>query len=55
MTVSRFVILPLSATSLGFKLVNFIARHQLKARIKVKTAKGTEYSIRFGEQTIVPE
>jgi len=46
---------PLTATSLGLKLVNFIARHQLKAKIKVKTLKGTEYSIRFSQQAIVPE
>jgi PAS domain S-box-containing protein len=46
---------PLTAKSLGLKLANFIARHQLKAKIKVNTAKGTEYSIRFSEQTIVPE
>ena len=46
---------PLTATSLGLKLVNFIARHQLKAKVKVNTAKGTEYSIRFSEETIVPE
>jgi two-component sensor histidine kinase len=40
---------PLSATSLGLKLVTFIARHQLKAKIKVNTTNGTEYSIRFSE------
>jgi PAS domain S-box-containing protein len=40
---------PLSATSLGLKLVTFIARHQLKAKITVDTTNGTEYSIRFSE------
>ncbi len=46
---------PLTATSLGLKLVNFIAKHQLKAKIKVDTTKGTEYAIRFSEQMTVPE
>ena len=46
---------PLTATSLGLKLVNFIANHQLKAKIQVDTTKGTEYAIRFSEQMTVPE
>jgi PAS domain S-box-containing protein len=46
---------PLAATSLGLKLVNFIARHQLKAKIKVDTTAGMEYSIRFSEQVVLPK
>jgi PAS domain S-box-containing protein len=46
---------PLAATTLGLKLVNFIAKHQLKAKIHVDTTKGTEYAIRFSEQMTVPE
>jgi len=34
---------PLTAKSLGLKLVNFLARHQLHADIDVRAEKGTEY------------
>ncbi|MDD1699573.1 MAG: sensor histidine kinase [Methanoregula sp.] len=46
---------PLAATSPGLKLVNFIAKHQLKAKIKVNTTKGTEYSNRFSEPAVLPK
>ena len=32
-----------AAKSLGLKLVNFLARHQLRAKIEVRTDKGTEF------------
>jgi len=32
-----------AAKSLGLKLVNFLARHQLRAEIEVRTDKGTEF------------
>ncbi len=41
---------PKKATSLGLKLVNFLARHQLRAKIEIDTAKGTEYIIRFSDK-----
>jgi len=34
---------PLTAKSLGLKLVNFLAKHQLRAKIHVNTGKGTEF------------
>ena len=36
--------------SLGLKLVNFIARHQLRADIEIKTKNGTEFLFRFKER-----
>ena len=36
-----------NARSLGLKLVNFLARHQLRARVETDTANGTEFVIRF--------
>ncbi|MCK9592718.1 MAG: PAS domain S-box protein [Methanoregula sp.] len=36
-----------TAQSLGLRLVYFLARHQLKARIEVKTECGTEITFRF--------
>ncbi|MGA2912581.1 MAG: PAS domain S-box protein [Methanoregula sp.] len=36
-----------TAQSLGLRLVYFLARHQLKARIEVKTESGTEITFRF--------
>jgi len=41
---------PKTAKSFGLKLVNFLARHQLRATVQVSTDKGTEYSIRFPEK-----
>jgi PAS domain S-box-containing protein len=41
---------PKKATSLGLKLVNFLARHQLRAKIEFDTAKGTEYTLRFSDK-----
>jgi two-component sensor histidine kinase len=34
---------PLATKSLGLKLVNFLARHQLQANIDIRTDKGTEF------------
>ena len=39
---------PKDTPSLGLKLVNFLARHQLRATVSVGRAHGTEYVIRFG-------
>ena len=36
-----------TAQSLGLRLVYFLARHQLKARIELKTEGGTEITFRF--------
>jgi two-component sensor histidine kinase len=41
---------PLTASSLGLKLVNFLAKHQLRAKVGVSRDKGTEFSIRFVEK-----
>ena len=38
-----------SAKSLGLKLVNFLARHQLRAKVGYDTQEGTEFSLRFKE------
>ena len=35
--------------SLGLKLVNFLARHQLRAKVELGSGKGTEFLIRFRE------
>ncbi len=40
---------PLAARSLGLKLVNFLARHQLRAEIAVRKDKGTEFIFRFSK------
>jgi two-component sensor histidine kinase len=39
-----------TAKSLGLKLVNFLARHQLRAKVEVSRKNGTEFSIRFKEK-----
>jgi two-component sensor histidine kinase len=36
--------------SLGLKLVNFIAHHQLRADIEIRTKNGTEFVFRFKER-----
>jgi PAS domain S-box-containing protein len=41
---------PRTGKSLGLKLVNFLARHQLRAKPEVNTGKGTEFVFRFKEQ-----
>ena len=41
---------PLTAKSLGLKLVNFLAKHQMRATIEVNTVKGTEFVFRFRER-----
>jgi len=33
--------------TLGLKLVNFLAKHQLRAKIEINTDKGTEFVFRF--------
>ena len=33
--------------TLGLKLVNFLARHQLRANIEINRDKGTEFVFRF--------
>jgi len=38
-----------TAKSLGLKLVNFLARHQLRAKVEVNRENGTEFVIRFKE------
>ena len=40
---------PLAARSLGLKLVNFLARHQLRAEIAIRKSKGTEFIFRFSK------
>ena len=35
--------------TLGLKLVNFLARHQLRAKPEVNKEKGTEFVFRFKE------
>jgi two-component sensor histidine kinase len=40
---------PLAAKSLGLRLVNFLARHQLRAEIAVRENKGTEFIFRFSK------
>jgi two-component sensor histidine kinase len=40
---------PLTAQSLGLKLVNFLAKHQLRAKVEVNTEKGMEFIFRFRE------
>jgi PAS domain S-box-containing protein len=42
---------PLTAKSLGLKLVKFLARHQLRAQTEVFRKNGTEFRFRFKEQT----
>jgi two-component sensor histidine kinase len=40
---------PKTAKSLGLKLVNFLARHQLRATIGIEIQDGTEFVFRFEE------
>jgi PAS domain S-box-containing protein len=40
---------PKTAKSLGLKLVNFLAKHQLRAKIGIETHDGTEFVFRFEE------
>jgi PAS domain S-box-containing protein len=39
-----------TAKSLGLKLVNFLARHQLRAKVEVSRNDGTEFLIRFKDK-----
>ena len=41
---------PLTAKTLGLKLVTFLAKHQMQARIALSTEKGTEFTFSFGGQ-----
>ena len=36
-----------NARSLGLKLVNFLAKHQLRATVDVRSGEGTEFELRF--------
>jgi two-component sensor histidine kinase len=38
---------PRTARSLGLKLVNFLAKHQLRASFGVRSEQGTEFELRF--------
>jgi len=38
---------PLTAKTLGLKLVNFLAKHQMRAKVEVNSTKGTEFIFRF--------
>jgi two-component sensor histidine kinase len=38
-----------TSQTLGLKLVNFLARHQLRAKLEVKSGEGTEFIFRFPE------
>jgi two-component sensor histidine kinase len=40
---------PLTAKSLGLKLVTFLAKHQMRAEIEADTSDGTGYIFRFSE------
>ncbi len=40
---------PLAAKSIGLKLVNFLAEHTLKAKVRVDSGEGTEFVLRFPE------
>ena len=40
---------PLTARSLGLKLVNFLAKHQMRAEVEVHSDNGTEFIFRFRE------
>jgi PAS domain S-box-containing protein len=40
---------PVKTQTLGLKLVNFLAKHQLRAKLAVATGEGTEFTIRFKE------
>jgi PAS domain S-box-containing protein len=40
---------PVKTQTLGLKLVNFLARHQMRAKVEVNTEKGTEFVFRFKE------
>jgi two-component sensor histidine kinase len=42
-------VIPAETQTLGLKLVNFLARHQLRAKVEVNTVEGTEFVFRFKE------
>jgi two-component sensor histidine kinase len=46
---------PLTAKSLGLKLVNFLARYQLRAKLEINTDNGTEFVFRFRERDDVTQ
>jgi PAS domain S-box-containing protein len=41
---------PMTAKTLGLKLVSFLAKHQLRAGVEVGTGAGTGFVFRFGEE-----
>jgi PAS domain S-box-containing protein len=41
-----------TARSLGLKLVNFLARHQLRAEVSISQEHGTEFTFRFGDTSL---
>ena len=45
---------PGTARSLGLKLVNFLARHQLRVNPEISTGCGTRYVFRFGQREKAP-
>ncbi len=45
---------PLTAKSLGLKLVNFLAKHQLGAGIEINTGKGTEFVFHLNKNERYP-
>ena len=40
---------PATAKSLGLKLVNFLAHHQMGATVEVRNVNGTEFIFQFKE------
>jgi len=41
---------PVATKSLGLKLVNFLAGHQLRAKIEIRTYNGTEFIFRLNKR-----
>jgi two-component sensor histidine kinase len=40
---------PSKTQTLGLKLVNFLAKHQMRAQVEVNYGNGTEFIFRFRE------
>jgi PAS domain S-box-containing protein len=45
---------PQTAKTLGLKLVNFLAKYQMRAKVEVNTTKGTEFVFQFRQRDNVP-
>jgi two-component sensor histidine kinase len=45
---------PQTAKTLGLKLVNFLAKYQMRAKVEVNTTKGTEFVFRFRQRDNAP-